>query len=152
MTAPDMIRLGLENLLRTRLRTVLTILGVVVGIGALASMVSFGTGMQKNVTEAFRDSDLFTSFFVTAGDVATVGGGQQNDATGAVATIAGGRCNKVDGVFGTIGGGGVFSDPFCAQGNRVTDHGPSFSDSTNSRLVTKSGYCKHIATSSSTCT
>ncbi len=69
MTSPDMIKLGLENLLRTRLRTVLTVLGVVVGIGALTSMVSFGTGMQKNITEAFRDSDLFTSLFVTAADV-----------------------------------------------------------------------------------
>ena len=72
MTSPDMIRLGLENLLRTRLRTVLTVLGVVVGIGALTSMVSFGTGMQKNITEAFRDSDLFTSLFVTAGDVGDI--------------------------------------------------------------------------------
>jgi putative ABC transport system permease protein len=72
MTSPDMIRLGLGNLLRTRLRTILTILGVVVGIGALTSMVSFGTGMQKNITEAFRETDLFTSLFVTAGDVGEI--------------------------------------------------------------------------------
>ena len=72
MKSLDMIRLGFENLLRTRLRTVLTILGVVVGIGALTSMVSFGTGMQKNITEAFRDSDLFTSLYVTAGDVGEI--------------------------------------------------------------------------------
>jgi putative ABC transport system permease protein len=64
-----MIRLGLQNLLRTKLRTGLTVLGVVVGIGALASMVSFGTGIEKNVTEAFRRTDLFTSLFVTSGQV-----------------------------------------------------------------------------------
>jgi putative ABC transport system permease protein len=72
MTSLDMVRLGLENLLRTRLRTVLTILGVVVGIGALTSMVSFGTGMQKNITEAFKESDLFTSLYVTAGDIGEI--------------------------------------------------------------------------------
>jgi putative ABC transport system permease protein len=72
MTSLDMIRLGLENLLRTRLRTALTILGVVVGIGALASMVSFGTGMQKNITEAFMETDLFTSLFVTSGGVGEI--------------------------------------------------------------------------------
>jgi len=47
-----MILLGLANLRRTGLRTFLTILGVIIGIGALTSMVSFGTGMQKNVTDA----------------------------------------------------------------------------------------------------
>jgi putative ABC transport system permease protein len=70
----DMIRLGFENLLRTKLRSLLTILGVVIGIGALASMVSFGTGMQKNVTESIKESDLFTSLTVTAGDVGEITG------------------------------------------------------------------------------
>lgn len=74
MTAPEMIRLGLENLLHTKLRTILTILGVVVGIGALASMVSFGTGMQRNITDAFKQTDLFTSLIVTAGDVGEISG------------------------------------------------------------------------------
>jgi putative ABC transport system permease protein len=65
MTLYDMIGLGLDNLRRTKLRTMLTTLGVVIGIGALTSMVSFGTGMQRNITEAFRENDLFTSLFVT---------------------------------------------------------------------------------------
>lgn len=47
------------------MRTALTILGVVIGIGALTSMVSFGTGMQKNFTDAIKRSDLFTSMNVT---------------------------------------------------------------------------------------
>jgi len=65
MTAVDLAQLALGNLRRTKLRSFLTILGVVVGIGALLSMVSFGTGMQKNVTRALEDNDLFTSIFVT---------------------------------------------------------------------------------------
>jgi len=65
MNIPDMTRMGFSNLWRTRLRTALTILGVVIGIGALTSMVSFGTGMQKNFTDAIKKSDLFTSMNVT---------------------------------------------------------------------------------------
>jgi len=64
MTPPDLWRLSLENLWRTKLRSVLTTLGVVIGIGALVSMVSFGIGMQENVTSEFRENDLFTSMQV----------------------------------------------------------------------------------------
>lgn len=66
MSIFDLLRMGLENLWRTKLRTILTILGVVVGVGALTSMVSFGTGMQKNITDAFTKNDLFTSLRVTS--------------------------------------------------------------------------------------
>jgi putative ABC transport system permease protein len=65
MNLYDMTLLGLSNLWRTKLRTLLTVLGVVIGIGALTSMVSFGTGMQKNITDAFVSNDIFTSITVT---------------------------------------------------------------------------------------
>lgn len=58
--------MGFANLWRTRLRTFLTVLGVVIGIGALTSMVSFGSGMQKNITDAVSATDLFTSITVTS--------------------------------------------------------------------------------------
>lgn len=69
MNMMDMAELGFENLRRTKLRTLLTVLGVVIGIGALTSMVSFGTGMQKNITDAFKQNDLFTSLYVTSSNV-----------------------------------------------------------------------------------
>lgn len=65
MNLSDMILLALSNLRRTKLRTFLTTLGVIIGIGALTSMVSFGTGMQKNITDAFEANDLFTSITVS---------------------------------------------------------------------------------------
>lgn len=64
MKTTDLLRLGLSYLWKTKLRTFLTILGVTIGIGALISMVSFGTGMQKNVTDYFKKNDLFTSIQV----------------------------------------------------------------------------------------
>ena len=65
MKLDDQLRLGIANLWRTKLRTVLTTLGVTIGIGALVSMLSFGTGMQKNITQTFKENDLFTSMQVT---------------------------------------------------------------------------------------
>jgi putative ABC transport system permease protein len=64
MTFDETMRIAVSNLWRTKLRTFLTTLGVVIGIGALVSMMSFGTGMQKNITEMFEKNDLFTSMQV----------------------------------------------------------------------------------------
>jgi len=64
MNLLDVLRFSLENLRRSKLRTLLTTLGVIIGIGALFSMVSFGVGLQRNVTEAFTANDLFTTLRV----------------------------------------------------------------------------------------
>ncbi len=64
MTFRDLSSLSLENLWRTKLRTSLTVLGVMIGIGALVSMVSFGSGIQHNIAREFRELDLFTTIQV----------------------------------------------------------------------------------------
>lgn len=66
MKTGDLTCFALSNLWRTKLRTSLTTLGVIIGIGALVSMVSFGTGMQKNISDVFYKNDLFTSLFVSS--------------------------------------------------------------------------------------
>ncbi|MCO6486724.1 MAG: ABC transporter permease [Saprospiraceae bacterium] len=65
MTTSDILRMAIHNLWRTRLRSSLTVLGVVIGIGALISMVAFGSGMEKNVTDAFMESGLFARITVS---------------------------------------------------------------------------------------
>lgn len=69
MNISDMILLAFANLFRTKLRTALTVLGVIIGIAALSSMVSLGIGMQKNLTDAFIENDLFTSYRVTTKNI-----------------------------------------------------------------------------------
>jgi putative ABC transport system permease protein len=69
MTPADLWKLATENLWRTKLRSTLTTLGVVIGIGALVSMVSFGLGMQHNITNELRENDLFTSMEVLPGRI-----------------------------------------------------------------------------------
>ncbi len=76
-----MILMGLGNLFRSKLRTFLTLLGVIVGIGALASMLSFGAGIRKNITDAFTRNDLFTSLtvFPQPLDIQAMASGQMPD-------------------------------------------------------------------------
>src|SRR5664279_531095 len=62
----DLLKLAFANRFRSRLRTILTVLGVVIGIGALTSMISFGTGIQKNVTDSFKSNEIFTTLIVTS--------------------------------------------------------------------------------------
>ena len=68
MRIRDHVELAVANLWKRKLRTLLTAFGVTIGIGALVSMVSFGKGMQKNVTESFQSLDLFNSLTVFSGD------------------------------------------------------------------------------------
>lgn len=65
MTLSDLMIMARQNLWRTRLRTLLTLIGVIIGIGALIAMVSFGIGLEKNITEKFKSNDLFTSLTIS---------------------------------------------------------------------------------------
>lgn len=59
MRISDYIEQSFSNLWKMKLRTLLTIFGVMIGIGSLVSMFSFGQGIQDNVTETFNELQLF---------------------------------------------------------------------------------------------
>ncbi len=65
MRISDYIEQSFANLWKRKLRTFLTTFGVVIGIGALVSMISFGKGVQKNVTDQFNKLELFNYISVT---------------------------------------------------------------------------------------
>jgi putative ABC transport system permease protein len=58
MRISDYIEHSFSNLRKKKLRTALTTSGVMIGIGALVSMLSFGKGVQKNITDNFKELDL----------------------------------------------------------------------------------------------
>jgi ABC-type lipoprotein release transport system permease subunit len=61
MTLLDILALALRNLRQAKLRTALTVIGVVIGVAAIITMVSFGIGLQQNIIgNAFAKLDLFT--------------------------------------------------------------------------------------------
>jgi ABC-type antimicrobial peptide transport system permease subunit len=64
MTLYDIIGLSVSNLYRTKLRTILTIMGVIIAIATFVAMLSFGAGNQKIITGTYRELGLFTSMKV----------------------------------------------------------------------------------------
>lgn len=64
MTFRDLVALSMGNMWRMKLRSFLTISGVVIAIAAFVSMLSFGAGNQKLVTEQFHELGLFSTMLV----------------------------------------------------------------------------------------
>lgn len=61
MRVSDMFAHSLGNLTRQKLRTLLTVFGVIVGTAAITLMVSLGIGLQAQTTEFFNRVDFLTS-------------------------------------------------------------------------------------------
>jgi len=64
MTLGDFTGLAVENLLRIRFRSALTIAGVAIAIAAFVAMLSFGAGNQKFITDMYTEFGLFTTLNV----------------------------------------------------------------------------------------
>lgn len=54
MRVKEIVRLSLESLLAQKLRTALTMLGMVIGVGAIVLLVSLGQGAKNYVTSEFE--------------------------------------------------------------------------------------------------
>lgn len=64
MNARDIIANAGGNLWRMKLRTTLTAAGVLIAIATFVSMLSFGAGLKRNVTEQFDKLGLFSTLHV----------------------------------------------------------------------------------------
>ena len=70
MNLTDLLALALRNLRQAKLRTALTVMGVIVGVAAIITMVSFGLGLQNNIiTQALARLEIFTTITVTGVNV-----------------------------------------------------------------------------------
>jgi ABC-type lipoprotein release transport system permease subunit len=64
MSYRDVIVNALGNLWRMKLRSILTVSGIVIAIAAFVTMLSFGIGMQRNVSEQFEKLGLLSTMYV----------------------------------------------------------------------------------------
>ena len=64
MSFIDIFYLALRNLRQSKLRFVLTTMGVIVGVAVIVTMVSFGLGLQRNMLARFKALDLFNEISV----------------------------------------------------------------------------------------
>ena len=69
MLATDLFRLATRMFRNNCSRTVLTILGISVGIGAILFLVSLGYGVQKLILNRITTSDALLSLDVSTGDI-----------------------------------------------------------------------------------
>src|SRR4029450_6170771 len=74
------IRLALRGLRRNTLRSLLTMLGIIIGVAALLTMVALGNGAQQNVSQDVRSAGT-RLIHVNAGNY-TRGGEESNIASG----------------------------------------------------------------------
>ena len=65
MKRSDLIRMCVKNLFRHRARTMLTILGVVVGCCAIVIMISIGVGMKESQEKMLSEMGDLTIITVT---------------------------------------------------------------------------------------
>lgn len=75
----DLLRMSINSLRRRKLRTFLTVLGVLIGTASIVVMISLGLGMQQSLYQEVEQSGGLTSITVTGTDD---GDGMMSDSTG----------------------------------------------------------------------
>ncbi len=64
MNAADLFATAWQNLLRRKVRTLLTVAGVLIGVAALVLMVSLGLGLQRQVVQLFETEESLRTLTV----------------------------------------------------------------------------------------
>lgn len=74
----ESIKLALGNIWRTKLRHFLTMCGIMIGTGAIVSMVSYAVGMRNEISRTIASSGLLTTIYVmpNSGALASFGEGR----------------------------------------------------------------------------
>lgn len=65
MTIGSLVRMSLNNLWRRKIRSLLTVWGLSVGIGAMVMLLSFAEGLQAQIKESFLGFSSLTQLTVT---------------------------------------------------------------------------------------
>ena len=67
MLFTDILRTAFMNLWRRKLRAVLTVLGMVIGVSSIVVMMSLGIGIKKSTMESYASMGSLTN--ITAGAI-----------------------------------------------------------------------------------
>ena len=75
----DLLRMSSNSLKRRKLRTFLTVLGVVIGTASIVVMISLGLGLQESMYQEIEQSGGVTSLTVTGKGSSQMGGFYMGD-------------------------------------------------------------------------
>ena len=67
MRFSDLLRMSMANLFKRKVRTVLTVLGVIIGVTSIVVMVSLGLGLSKSTMEQMENYSSLTTIEVWEG-------------------------------------------------------------------------------------
>jgi len=65
MTFRDSVSIAFQNLWTQKIRTFLTVSGVIIAIATFVAMLAFGLGMQKNITNEIENTGILNTIQVT---------------------------------------------------------------------------------------
>ena len=68
MSVVDLLKMSLSSLWRRKLRTILTILGVVIGTASIVVMISLGLGLNRSMMEQIEEYGGITTINEYGGD------------------------------------------------------------------------------------
>ena len=134
--------LALKALWRNRTRSFLTMLGVIIGVGAVILLISIGSGLEATVTEQFEDFGS-NNLFVIPGDIFGDGGGGNFGAEDQVTSLSNNKITidhvndisrlreYVESVSGLSLSTGTVSYRGSQQRTSITGVNPEFSQITN---------------------
>lgn len=78
MSIRDLLRMSLTNLLRRKLRTFLTVLGVVIGTASIVVMLSLGLGLKKSSLKQIEQYGGITTITVYPNEEQSTESGEKN--------------------------------------------------------------------------
>ena len=75
----DLLRMSISNLWKRKLRTVLTVLGVVIGITSIVVMVALGNGLKQSMLDNYANYSSMTQIQIYSGGYYSSSGSGQDE-------------------------------------------------------------------------
>ena len=75
----DLLRMSISNLWKRKLRTVLTVLGVVIGITSIVVMVALGNGLKQSMLDSYSNYSSMTQIQIYSGGFYSSSSGQDEE-------------------------------------------------------------------------
>src|SRR5258708_606483 len=103
MSVIMIFRIALKALGRNKMRTALTMLGMIIGVGAVITMVALGTGAQPSIDAQIQSAGT-NMIMVTAGNFAAGGVRQGSGAASTLTPDDAAAISRIPGVQYTTAG------------------------------------------------
>ena len=92
MRFSDLLRMSSSSLWKRKVRTILTVLGVVIGVASIVVMVSLGLGLNKATMDQIESYGGLTTITVSEGSGSSYSSSTATFSSGSSSAISSCRC------------------------------------------------------------